>query len=60
MTPEKIEEKRKEFGYYGKPIQWQQGFDVVIRHWDDMMKIEVNKEKQNGKVYPLLQEDPYL
>lgn len=30
---------RQEFGYNGKPKQWQQGFDVLLRHLNDYLTL---------------------
>lgn len=39
MDSEKVKE---EFGYRGKPKQWQMGFDALLRHMPDYLK--ANKE----------------
>lgn len=39
MDSEKIKE---EFGYKGKPKQWQVGFDALLKHMPDYLK--ANKE----------------
>lgn len=33
-----IEKIKQEFGYDGKPKQWQQGFDALLRHLPDIIK----------------------
>ena len=35
-----IEGIKKEFGYKGKPKQWQIGFDALLRHMPDYVKAE--------------------
>ena len=44
LDAEKI---REEFGYIGKPKQWQMGFDALLKHMPDYLKeedLEVREE----------------
>jgi hypothetical protein len=42
MDAEKI---RKDFGYEGKPKQWQMGFDALLRHMPDYLKGGANNPR---------------
>ncbi len=33
-----IEKVKEEFGYVGKPKQWQLGFDALLHHLPDIIK----------------------
>ena len=35
-----IEKIKEEFGYKGKPKQWQVGFDALLRHMPDYLKAD--------------------
>lgn len=47
MTEPKIasnEELRHQWGYYGKPKQWQQGFDACLKEFKELLFLIEAKE----------------
>ncbi|MFA5395441.1 MAG: hypothetical protein WC346_05405 [Methanogenium sp.] len=44
---------KKQFGYNGKPKQWQVGFDALLNHIDDLFRIDIQQKKEVISKTPL-------
>lgn len=47
-----IEKVKEEFGYDGKPAQWQVGFDSLLRHLSDYVPSPANIGEEETRKCP--------